>query len=252
MYDPNWFYSSLAQCAAALVGLIGAVLATRLQSQFIEFRRGLDALRTRFAGLRDEFVRRASDVARYGYFADERIAAMRSVAATGGSQMNVTSETHFWGGGSSGSLPPVAVTQDTIKAYEQRKTLVDPTVRSLHAPFSAVADRERLLADLFELEAQMPEDVLPTLQEIRLRLHQFSSDAAAHERTVFASIRVPTVLALILGWLCFFGLIAPLWYLSAYTSLSKAILLAGFSLGVSALPVYIAIEIIGIYRLRRL
>lgn len=36
--DPNWFYSSLAQSAASIVGLIGAILATRLQQQIIDAR----------------------------------------------------------------------------------------------------------------------------------------------------------------------------------------------------------------------
>ena len=31
--DPNWFYSSSAQCAAAIVGLIGAFLITKLINQ---------------------------------------------------------------------------------------------------------------------------------------------------------------------------------------------------------------------------
>lgn len=34
--DPNWFYSSIAQCAAAIIGLLGAILATRLQTQIAE------------------------------------------------------------------------------------------------------------------------------------------------------------------------------------------------------------------------
>jgi hypothetical protein len=33
MPDPNWFYSTLAQCAAAIVGLLGAVLFGRLLDQ---------------------------------------------------------------------------------------------------------------------------------------------------------------------------------------------------------------------------
>ena len=31
--DPNWFYSSSAQCAAAIVGLMGAFLVTKLINQ---------------------------------------------------------------------------------------------------------------------------------------------------------------------------------------------------------------------------
>jgi len=34
--DPNWFYSSLAQSAASIVGLIGAILATRRQQDIFD------------------------------------------------------------------------------------------------------------------------------------------------------------------------------------------------------------------------
>ena len=34
--DPNWFYSSIAQCAAAIIGLLGAILATKLQAQLLD------------------------------------------------------------------------------------------------------------------------------------------------------------------------------------------------------------------------
>jgi hypothetical protein len=30
--DPNWYYSSLAQASVSIVGLFGAILATRLQA----------------------------------------------------------------------------------------------------------------------------------------------------------------------------------------------------------------------------
>jgi hypothetical protein len=30
MADPNWFFSTLAQCTAALMGMLGGILITRL------------------------------------------------------------------------------------------------------------------------------------------------------------------------------------------------------------------------------
>ena len=45
--DPNWFYSSLAQCAAALVGLLGAVVVTRMQQQVLDARESANDLRNR-------------------------------------------------------------------------------------------------------------------------------------------------------------------------------------------------------------
>ncbi|MFN0149592.1 MAG: hypothetical protein ACKVU1_02645 [bacterium] len=46
--DGNWFYSSLAQSAATLVGLIGSVLALRLQAQLERVRRSRDAVLDHF------------------------------------------------------------------------------------------------------------------------------------------------------------------------------------------------------------
>jgi hypothetical protein len=36
--DPNWFYSSLAQSAAAIIGVIAAVVIARLQQQMAALR----------------------------------------------------------------------------------------------------------------------------------------------------------------------------------------------------------------------
>lgn len=41
-YDPNWFYSSLSQAAAALIGLLGGIMATRLDAQQREARKARD------------------------------------------------------------------------------------------------------------------------------------------------------------------------------------------------------------------
>lgn len=54
----------------------------------------------------------------------------------------------------------------------------------------------------------------------------------------------------ILFWLCVFGLVLPLSFLSAYGTTSKLVLLLGFAVGVASIPAYIAVEIVRIYRLQ--
>jgi hypothetical protein len=71
---------------------------------------------------------------------------------------------------------------------------------------------------------------------------------ALHEART--SILTPVAMTLILFWLCGAGLILPLWFLSAYSATSKFVLLAGFGVGVIAIPVYIATQIAQIYLLR--
>ena len=52
--DPNWFYSSIAQCAAAIIGLLGAILATRLQQQLSDSELEHNTLLSLFYGLREQ------------------------------------------------------------------------------------------------------------------------------------------------------------------------------------------------------
>ena len=49
--DPNWFYSSIAQCTAAIIGLLGAILATKLQSQLIDVKPKYRSLTSSFSTL---------------------------------------------------------------------------------------------------------------------------------------------------------------------------------------------------------
>lgn len=54
--DPNWFLASVAQCTAAIIALISAVLASRLIEQFGRVRTSKAVILQEFAQLKEEIV----------------------------------------------------------------------------------------------------------------------------------------------------------------------------------------------------
>lgn len=59
--DPNWFYSASAQSAAAIVGLMGAFITTKVinQNAFIkQLKKEIDEIETKIDYINDEIVRR--------------------------------------------------------------------------------------------------------------------------------------------------------------------------------------------------
>lgn len=68
--DRNWFYSSLAQSAAAIVGLMGGLLAGQLQSELEKVRSKRYGFRTWVGTYRNEAVGRAADCSRIALEAD--------------------------------------------------------------------------------------------------------------------------------------------------------------------------------------
>ncbi|MDR7419326.1 MAG: hypothetical protein QN178_10505, partial [Armatimonadota bacterium] len=62
--DPAWFYSSLAQVSAAIVGLIGAVLGTRLVSHIPDMRAALVSIHSRMSNVLDMLAARSTSYPR--------------------------------------------------------------------------------------------------------------------------------------------------------------------------------------------
>ena len=57
------------------------------------------------------------------------------------------------------------------------------------------------------------------------------------------SIWTSVTLTVVLAWLCVFGLLVPLTYLSAYADMDKYWLTVAFAIAVLALPVVLALQI---------
>ncbi len=249
MLDPNWLYSSLAQCAAALVGLIGAVLATRLQTQIALVRDATEKLSLRLRELRDSPRDVIARLGEFERFASQRIPALEEAIRAGQNRIEVNRELDIWGnsrGGSGMWVPATSEAIDQLKAQvailpamngalDQCSRLRTPQeARALRGPLEAVLSR------IPSERAYMIRDYLDRLTLVE-RAHDLSDTAA--------SVRVPAVMTAILGWLTVLGLVFPLAYLSSYSSSHKILLLTAFSIGISAVPVYIAIELVRIKKL---
>jgi hypothetical protein len=251
--DPNWFYSSLAQSAAAVVGLLGAVLATRLQQQLHEVGASFQRVAKLLAQLRETLRSRADAIQNYIRFADVRIGEIEAALNRGETRLQVTQEVSFWGGSRSGSPWTVDLSKEALQEYRDLRASASPRIALLQKYRSLATVQDALAADgdLAALHAQLPATVAQgAIPDLRASIDQIVITNGEHRR--IASIAVPATFVTILGWLCVFGLVGPLGFLSAYGGASKPVFLLAFAVGVIAIPVYIGFELIRIFRLRRI
>lgn len=251
-YDPNWFYSSVAQCVAAVVGLLGAVLATRLQQQIGEVCATFDEVAKLLHILRDLLLRLAA-VTQFREFAHRRIAEIQAALERGEAQLQVNQEIRFWGGTSSGSPWTIEVDDRLLANYEHLRRIAEPTISELqlHRSLATVQDARLVDAAIVKLQGALPSEgadgVITKLQK-SIRAIEAANDVHLGR----ASVLIPAIFAAILGWLCTFGLIVPLAFLSAYASASKTSLLVASSLDVMAIPAYVGFELFRIARMKKM
>jgi len=249
--DPNWFYSSASQCAAAGVGLLGAVLAARLQEQYLDVRSSYEEVARLIEELRGEVRARLNGVRAFGRFAERRVRELTEAREQGKASLPVTQELSFWGGETAGSPWPLSTDDTVLNKYRFLLEYVEPAIEQLqtHAGMPSMPAAAALSDALRKLETTLPHDLQGPMGELHRRLDELTEADAAHQRV--ASVRVPAVVTAILAWLSIFGTIVPLAYLSAHAGASKALLLGAFGLGVMAIPAYLGYELGRVFRLRR-
>lgn len=249
-HDPNWFYSSLAQCAAAIVGLLGAFLAVRLHEQYANARSTYGTVANQLKQLRQEFQKRLADVEAFASFADQRIQALKTALVEKKGEITVSEELEFWGSRRAGKRWLFDVSKENLDRYIQRRQLVEPTIVVLKplTMLRSCEDLQLIEQAIARLVAMLPVELHSSFENWRSLMQTVDNANEFHLRNV--DIKVPTSVTIILGWLCVFGLVAPLAYLSAYEEGSKLRLLVAFSVGVLAIPIYVAFELIQIYRLK--
>ena len=159
------------------------------------------------------------------------------------------------GGSSSGSDRALDVNKEILDNYKRLRSLVEPTgtVLQQQANLSKVQDLQHIEPAIARIVSILPPDQHAVLNALienwRNIIRSIEKANEVHVRA--AVIRVPGIVTGILGWLCIFGLVLPLGYLSAYEPNSKITLLSAFAIGVLSIPAYIGFELARIYRLRR-
>jgi hypothetical protein len=242
--DPNWFYSSLAQCGAAVVGLLGGVLVTRLQRQIAE----ASEARRPFVHWRQQ-LRQAVGQAHLGAGEFEReledlIARGEESLRRGGEPITVGIRQEFSTHQSGGVVHNnQRVTWELIETQKARHRIT----RDTHELLGRIASAERVdtlapLSDrLQEFAARAGSDAGAIISDYPARI-QATAEAARKLRTT----ALPTASVVVLGILCVlcvFGIVIPLGYLSASDAETKFWVLFAFSAALLALLGYIAYQI---------
>jgi hypothetical protein len=225
--DPNWFYSSLAQSAASIVGLLGAILVTRLQAQLSDVKQTRRRLHRAVANYRELCTRTLQEL--------NVISA--GVVSVQPSRVSV----ELADPDDPGSYQPGGA------LYQQVAQLRHSLTRSLIA-----VDREALREHSDNL-LSLATFARPDIRELSFRsmrsLHRVV--AAAGDLEIKASVTMPTVVLLILSWLCASGVLIPLLFLSAQADESKKYLWIVFSSGIAGILTYVGFQILEVRRAGR-
>lgn len=249
--DPNWFYSSLCQCAAALVGLIGAILTARIQSQITSSTETRNAVQKSLTNLRTSIAGTLGQLNSYDAWVRERIHEVDSALKKKATVIHIKEDRTFWGGSSSsGSTYPKQISQELLKEYKDNQSHLSIIKEKIepHSKLFSYEHAVKLDEGIKSLKTLLPENVYNQIANTTIPLPLLEEHLKDHLKV--SSIRLPLIMTVILFWLSIFGLIVPLCYLSAHDGFSKHWLLVSFSIGILAIPIYLVIELLRIYRLR--
>ena len=202
--DPNWFYSSLAQSAASIIGIFSALLITRLQKQRTEVED---------AGARLSQELRARDTALAAF-------QMRVDKARRESPVSVAGPAS-----ESKTMALVAFYGWAARAKECRTR----------------RECDELLNDLAISVRSGSTEALGLFSELLPIINRTRWAFGAAE--LKADTAMPVVMVLLMAGLSIVGVILPLGYLSALEGRSKAMLLTGFSTGLLVMLVYLGFQI---------
>lgn len=240
--DPNWFYSSIAQCAAAVVGLLGAVLSGRLQEQRARVRESHEEVSVAIRNLRAA-VRSTIDRL------EAHIAWTESLGKPEGPLVLKQKLTALWSGAEIGSHVDISIAEiETAHVRSAAARILITALEHPRAP-SNILDLGLLAAAYAHASAvlQTDEDRRP-IETWQLQIEGIQG-AHRHHRAV-ASVSGAIVFTSILGWIIAFGVVVPLEYLSSFDVNSKQSLITLFGVGLAAIPIFLANEIRRIRSLR--
>ena len=252
--DPNWFYSTLAQSSSGIIGLLGALLAMRLQEQYSDARKSRHEVLEKLISFKKR-VRAASygDSGPNGFFLflNQRIMELEAALSRGQDEITVTEELFFFGPNQSGPERTMKVNNELLEKYKQMLPFAEKATIEYEAlmKLDSVIDVQNWETTICEIEAGLPSECLTEYNPWwRISIKEIKQANEKHRLNT--SVKTSAFVSFILSWLCIFGLVMPLCYLTAYEMKSKMFLLAVFALGIISLPLYINYELARIYGMK--
>jgi hypothetical protein len=248
MSDPNWFYSALAQSAAAIVGLIGALLLlkiTETSNTIRNFRADLINEKKELREKSHPLINKIEELERRLKEILEKI-GNETVGTTGyvlpgnyGSFDVEKGETDI-----EKIKRGLTLTSSSLEKWKYSIKIFDERVDELSEIISSLAkikEDANFISDDFgkKLEEQLlKENDLTTWNELFKSFKNKSED--------YNKITIPKsyyLILIILAFIVIVGVIIPLSYLSAYSGYDKTILISLFSFGILGLIFYFIYQV---------
>jgi hypothetical protein len=239
--DPNWFFSTLAQSAAAVIGIVGGFFVSRLLQQSATVESSKAHLLDDFVGLRNRFHTSADGLRAFVGWTEEVLPLARAALERGEPSIEITHQVSFRGGAwSGGQASAYAVSPAQLDELDREQALALELVPLLDGVvrLTNVADLRRATAAIEDRLDAIPENARAPYRQLIDDADALSRSADAH--TAQAVPPYTRALLVLLAWLAVVGLIVPMAYLAngGHTE-SKDILLAAFAVGITLLGLYL-------------
>jgi hypothetical protein len=238
--DPNWFYASVAQSAAAIVGLLGGVFATRLQDQIMRSREQRLKANEALQPLYDQLIALRMPLHEYLEHTEKQIQLLWDQLRAGVSRIE---QPVRYAHVEKSSNAIVEVSGRMVRIEEERthdaKLLLPVVAGALDGnSIAAVLQVDRGLTDLTNRVSTQTVSQVKGVRAI--------SQRATRELRILR-LRSNTRPSWILWWclvaLSIFGVVIPLWFLSAHALSHKAVLLVAFAAALIVLLVYLGSQV---------
>ncbi len=246
--DPNWFYSALAQSAAAIVGLIGALLLTKITDTSNTIR-----------NFKAELINQKDELRKKSYPLIKKIDELESKLKEILDQIG--NETHGTEGytlpGNYGSITVEKGETDTGKIKKGLKLTCD----CLEKWKNSIKNFDEHADELYEIISSLEkikecanfisDEFGKNLEEQLLKeneLNIWNDDFLSFKNKLedYNKITIPKsyyLILIILAFIVIVGVIIPLSYLSAYSECDKIILISLFSFGILGLLSYFIYQV---------
>ena len=245
MSDPNWFYSALAQSAAAIVGLIGALLLLKITETSNTIRNVKAELRNEKKALRKKSYPLIDKI-------DELERKLRQILVEIGTKTAGTE-----GYTLSGNYGSIVVEKGETDIEKIKKGL-KLTSSSLEKWKYSIKNFDKNVEELSEIISSLVEiketanlisnDFGERLEKQLLKENEWNEDFLSFKNKLddCKDLTIPKSYYLILIFLAFIvivGVIIPLGYLSAFSGYSKIVLISLFSVGIIGLILYFIYQV---------
>lgn len=248
--DPAWFYSSLAQVCAAIVGLVGAILGSRLVDHLNAMRSERADIDAVLGGLRITIAQRSERAAKVLTFLRQRVQDVEAALGRKVDTIEIT-EVYEWSRYGTLSAPEHV---DVSSLQQLRRTLQAHEVwgaRAFGLATGGVRARDLGLraANLQRYMDQLLEKEHPHLKDYKNDLDSCGRQLGGFEVKVFPASLVPVFVTLAVMALA--GIVWPLSILPGLEVTSKTWMLLSLTLGLIALFVYFAQVFLALWGLGR-